>query len=117
MKARHDDQYVQRRLCERSRVPGRNVQGHQLLRRSDLRRQRCIAAGRDRPDAGPRGDECAVAVTPTATFSKAVDPASIVFTVKDVTGAAVAGATSYSSDSNVATFTPRAPCAAARCIR
>ena len=48
----------------------------------------------------------AVSVKPAATFNQSVTGSSVVFTVKDSGGAAVAGAVSYDSASNTATFTP-----------
>ncbi|WP_427173005.1 DUF4082 domain-containing protein [Arthrobacter sp. 92] len=48
----------------------------------------------------------AVSVTPAATFNQSVTGSSVVFTLKDSGGAAVAGAVSYDSASNTATFTP-----------
>ena len=52
------------------------------------------------------------AVTPTATFSEAVDPASIQFTVKDGGGAQISGTVSYAAASRTATFTPASRLAA-----
>ena len=49
-----------------------------------------------------------VTTTATATFSEAVQPSSIVFTVKSAAGVAVAGAVTYDSASRRATFTPTA---------
>ncbi|HST64949.1 MAG TPA: DUF4082 domain-containing protein, partial [Mycobacteriales bacterium] len=51
-------------------------------------------------------------VAPTATFSEAVDPASIQFTVKDGGGALINGTVSYAAASRTATFTPAARLAA-----
>ncbi|WP_237563609.1 N,N-dimethylformamidase beta subunit family domain-containing protein, partial [Arthrobacter sp. H-02-3] len=48
----------------------------------------------------------AVSVKPAATFNQSVTGSSVVFTLKDSGGAAVAGAVSYDSASNTATFTP-----------
>ena len=45
-------------------------------------------------------------VTPSATFSKAVDPASVVMSVTPSGGAPVAGSVSYDVASMTATFTP-----------
>jgi len=47
-------------------------------------------------------------VAPSATFSEAVSSSSVVFTVKDGSGAAVAGSVSYNSSTQTATFTPSA---------
>ncbi|WP_142062050.1 DUF4082 domain-containing protein [Pseudarthrobacter sp. B4EP4b] len=76
-------------------------------------------------EAGPAGSTPAVAgvspsndatgvaetVKPTATFNQAVAPASVVFSIKDPAGTAVAGTTSYDSATNTATFTPADPMA------
>ena len=48
----------------------------------------------------------AVSVKPAATFNQPVTASSVVFTVKDSSGTAVAGAVAYDSASNTATFTP-----------
>ena len=48
----------------------------------------------------------AVSVTPTATFSQAVVPSTVSFTLNDSAGNAVAGALSFGSGNTVATFTP-----------
>ncbi len=61
------------------------------------------------PLAGATG--VATSVTPSATFSEAVQAATVNFTLKDPTNTAVIGTTSYSSGTNVATFTPNAPLA------
>ncbi|GCD92153.1 N,N-dimethylformamidase beta subunit family domain-containing protein [Nocardioides sp. LS1] len=53
-----------------------------------------------------------VGVAPTATFSEAVTPASISFTLKDPAGAAVAATTAYDATSKTSTLTPGAPLAA-----
>ena len=47
-------------------------------------------------------------IAPTATFSEAVDPASISFTVKDGGGAVVTGAVSYDAANRRASVTPAA---------
>jgi hypothetical protein len=51
----------------------------------------------------------ATTVAPTATFSEAVTPASIAFTVTDPAGAAVAGTTTWSGTALTATFQPSSP--------
>jgi hypothetical protein len=51
-------------------------------------------------------------VHPSATFSKALDPASLQFTLKDSTNATVAGTAAYDSTAKAATFTPSAALAA-----
>jgi hypothetical protein len=56
------------------------------------------------PAAGSTG--VALTVAPTATFSEAVDPASIQFIVKDGGGAQVTGTVSYDATTKKATFTP-----------
>ncbi|HKU12101.1 MAG TPA: DUF4082 domain-containing protein [Sinomonas sp.] len=56
------------------------------------------------PAAGATGAPATSAVS--ATFSQNVTPSSIQFTVKDPTGASVAGSTAYSSTTTTATFTP-----------
>ena len=48
----------------------------------------------------------AVSVAPTATFSQAVVPSTVSFTLKDSAGNAVAGSLSFGSGNTVATFTP-----------
>lgn len=45
---------------------------------------------------------------PTATFSKAIDPATMAFTVTGSGGAAVAGSPAYDAATKTATFTPSA---------
>ena len=47
-----------------------------------------------------------VSTDPSATFSEAVVPSSVSFTVKDSNGNAVSGTTSFNSADTVATFTP-----------
>ncbi|WP_091248482.1 DUF4082 domain-containing protein [Arthrobacter sp. ok909] len=49
-----------------------------------------------------------VSVTPSATFSQAVVPSSVVFTVLNSSGAVVQGTSSYASGTNTSTFTPAA---------
>ncbi|MEO9239884.1 MAG: DUF4082 domain-containing protein, partial [Jatrophihabitantaceae bacterium] len=49
-----------------------------------------------------------VAVAPQAVLTSDIAPASLVFTLKDATGTAVAGAASYVSATKTATFTPAA---------
>jgi hypothetical protein len=56
------------------------------------------------PSAGATG--VPVSVAPTATFSQAVVPSTVSFTVKDSTGNAVAGSVSFNTANTVATFTP-----------
>ena len=58
------------------------------------------------PASGATG--VATTVKPTATFSKAVTPSSIAFTLQNATGSNVAGVVSYASGTNTATFTPSA---------
>ncbi|MDQ2838630.1 MAG: DUF4082 domain-containing protein [Actinomycetota bacterium] len=52
------------------------------------------------------------ATKPTVTFSKAMNPTSIVFTLTDASGNAVPGTVSYDSTSKTATFTPNPALAA-----
>ena len=47
-----------------------------------------------------------VSVAPTATFSQAVQPNTVSFTVKDSGGNGVAGTVGFNSGNTVATFTP-----------
>ena len=56
------------------------------------------------PGSGSTGN--AVSVAPTATFSQAVTPGTVSFTVKDSGGNSVAGTVSFNSADTVATFTP-----------
>ena len=56
------------------------------------------------PGSGSSGNP--VTVAPTATFSQAVVPSSVSFTVKDSGGNAAAGTVSFDSTGTVATFTP-----------
>ena len=56
------------------------------------------------PSSGATG--VAVSVAPTATFSQAVTPGTVSFTVKDSGGNSVAGTVSFNSADTVATFTP-----------
>jgi Domain of unknown function (DUF4082)/Bacterial Ig-like domain/Fibronectin type III domain/Bacterial Ig domain len=56
------------------------------------------------PSAGSTG--VPVSVAPTATFSQAVVPSTVSFTLKDSGGIAVAGSVSFNSANTVATFTP-----------
>ena len=58
------------------------------------------------PASGATG--VSVSVKPTATFSEAVQPATISFSVKDAGNVAVLGASSYDAPSRTATFTPSA---------
>jgi hypothetical protein len=62
------------------------------------------------PSAGSTGNP--VSVAPTATFSQAVVPSTVSFTVKDPGGNAVAGSVSFNGGNTVATFTPTNPLAA-----
>jgi Domain of unknown function (DUF4082)/Bacterial Ig-like domain/Fibronectin type III domain len=62
------------------------------------------------PSAGSTGNP--VSVAPTATFSQAVVPSTVSFTVKDSGGNSVAGAVSFNTGNTVATFTPTNPLAA-----
>jgi YVTN family beta-propeller protein len=62
------------------------------------------------PGSGSSGNP--VAVAPTATFSQAVVPTSVSFTLKDSGGNAAAGSVSLDSAGTVATFTPSSPLAA-----
>src|SRR5215472_14086122 len=56
------------------------------------------------PGSGSSGNPDSVA--PTATFSQAVVPSTVSFTVKNSGGTAVSGTTSMNSTGTVATFTP-----------
>jgi len=51
----------------------------------------------------------AVSVTPSAVLSTSIAPASLVFTLKDSSGNAVAGTASYDNTTTTATFTPASP--------
>ncbi len=62
------------------------------------------------PAAGATG--VAVSVAPTATFSQAVVPNTVSFTLQDSGGNAVAGAVSFNAGNTVATFTPTSSLAA-----
>jgi hypothetical protein len=62
------------------------------------------------PSQGSTGNP--VSVAPTATFSQAVVPSTVSFTVKDSGGTAVAGSVTFNSASTVATFTPASSLAA-----
>jgi hypothetical protein len=62
------------------------------------------------PASGSTGNP--VSVAPTATFSQAVVPNTVSFTVKDSGGNAVAGAVSFNTGNTVATFTPASSLAA-----
>ena len=59
------------------------------------------------PSSGSTGN--AVSVAPTATFSQAVTPSTVSFTVADSGGNPVAGTVAFSSGNTVATFTPTNP--------
>lgn len=56
------------------------------------------------PGADSSGNPASVA--PTATFSQAVVPSTVSFTLKDSSGTAVSGTTSMDNTGTVATFTP-----------
>jgi Domain of unknown function (DUF4082)/Bacterial Ig-like domain len=56
------------------------------------------------PTAGSTGNP--VSAAPTATFSQAVVPSTVSFTVQDSGGNNVAGSVSFNSGNTVATFTP-----------
>jgi hypothetical protein len=58
----------------------------------------------------PSADASSVAttVTPTVTFSKAMNAATIAFSLKDPSNVSVAGSVSYDAPSKTATFTPSA---------
>ena len=62
------------------------------------------------PSSGATG--VAVSVAPSATFSQAVTPGTVLFTVKDSAGNSVAGTVGLSSGNTVATFTPSSSLAA-----
>jgi hypothetical protein len=62
------------------------------------------------PSAGSTG--VPVSVAPTATFSQAVVPSTVSFTLKDSTGTTVAGSVSFNGANTVATFTPTSSLAA-----
>ena len=61
------------------------------------------------PASGATG--VATNIVVSATFSDAVQPATIAFTLKDASGNSVAGSVSYNTATNTATFTPNAPLA------
>ena len=62
------------------------------------------------PASGATG--VAVSAAPTATFSQAVTPSTVSFTVVDSSGNNVAGSVSFNAADTVATFTPTNPLAA-----
>jgi hypothetical protein len=62
------------------------------------------------PASGSTGNP--VSVAPTATFSQAVVPSTVSFTVKNSGGTAVAGTVSFNAANTVATFTPTSSLAA-----
>jgi hypothetical protein len=62
------------------------------------------------PAAGSTGN--AVSVAPTATFSQAVVPNTVSFTLKDSSNNPVAGTVSFNTGNTVATFTPSSSLAA-----
>jgi len=53
-----------------------------------------------------------VSVAPSATFSQAVVPSTVSFTLKDASNTAVAGSVSFNAGNTVATFTPASSLAA-----
>jgi hypothetical protein len=59
------------------------------------------------PASGATGVD--VGTAPTATFSQAVVPSSVTFTVQDSGGTTVGGTVSFSAGNTVATFTPTNP--------
>ena len=59
------------------------------------------------PGSGSSGNP--VTVTPTATFSQAVVPSSVTFTLKDSHGNTAAGSVSFDSTGTIATFKPSSP--------
>jgi hypothetical protein len=61
------------------------------------------------PGSGSSGNP--VTVAPTATFSQAVVPSSVSFTLKDSSGNTAAGSVSFNSADTTATFTPSSPLA------
>jgi YVTN family beta-propeller protein len=61
------------------------------------------------PGSGSVGNS--VKAAPTATFSQAVAPATVSFTVQDSGSNTVAGTVSFNTDNTVATFTPANPLA------
>ncbi|MGI8666438.1 MAG: DUF4082 domain-containing protein [Jatrophihabitans sp.] len=60
----------------------------------------------------PSSSSIATTVAPTVTFSKAMNPSSIAFTLTDTSGTAVAATLSYDSASKTETLTPNAELAA-----
>jgi hypothetical protein len=62
------------------------------------------------PSAGATG--VPVSVAPSATFSQAVTPSTVSFTVVDATNSPVAGTVSFNTGNTVATFTPASSLAA-----
>ena len=64
------------------------------------------AADRDERDAGSGATGVSVSVAPTATFSQAVVPNTVSFTLQDSGGNPVAGSVSFNAGNTVATFTP-----------
>jgi hypothetical protein len=56
------------------------------------------------PSSGATG--VAASVTPTATFSQAVQPSTVSFTLKDASGNPVSGTVGFSGGNTIATFTP-----------
>ena len=56
------------------------------------------------PSAGSSGNP--VSVAPSATFSQAVVPGTVSFTLKDASNNSVAGSVSFNAGNTVATFTP-----------
>src|SRR5262249_59509600 len=62
------------------------------------------------PAGGSTGNP--VSVAPSATFSQAVVPSTVSFTLKDASNTAVAGSVSFNAGNTVATFTPASSLAA-----
>jgi hypothetical protein len=56
----------------------------------------------------PNATGVSVTVAPTATFSEAVQPSTIAFTLKNPAGASVAATLTYNASTNTATLTPSA---------
>ena len=102
---------VRLRLVER--LPVQHLQQHQLLgRRGVLADGGVHAAGGGECHARAGATGVAVSVAPTATFSQAVVPGTVSFTLKDSGGNTVAGSVSFNGANTVATFTPTSSLAA-----
>ena len=93
----------------------------QQLQRHQLRGRRDLQHARSRPGTVPSVTSATpvpgsssnpVSTDPSVTFSEAVVPSTVSFTVKDSSGNAVAGSTSFNSANTVATFTPSSALAA-----